>query len=397
MAEHLPCSTHRIRRPELIATLLANRAEQQSFRGWDPFDGLNSNMLNCLPFRRQALLRLAWLQLFKRSPVNLRLLAGVPRVRNAKATSLCLRTFLLLDRESGARRLLDMLLEDRCAPGTWGDGAWGYPFDWQARAFAVPRGTPNLICTAFALRAIVAAGREGLLSSDRTAELAWAAASFVERELARERNDGSLIIRYVPQSDAVVLNVGAWGAYVLAEGASLCGEARWREMSLRAAETVLGNQAPEGYWIYGERQHHRFVDGFHIGYILEALACIERRLGCRFDQAIARGLSDYRRSFFGPDGRPYYYRDQPFPIDCHAAAQGILTLVLVGDEPDWMEQAATIVDWTTRHMWNRAGERFHYQKGRLVTNRIDYFRWTQCWMMLALASFAHPGRARALA
>ena len=42
------------------------------FKGWDLFDGLNSKLFRVSPFYRSKFLRLAWIQFFKRSPVNFR-------------------------------------------------------------------------------------------------------------------------------------------------------------------------------------------------------------------------------------------------------------------------------------------------------------------------------------
>ena len=36
--------------------------------------------------------------------------------------------------------------------------AWGYSFDWQGRAFFAPQGTPTIVPTAFAVRALLEAG-----------------------------------------------------------------------------------------------------------------------------------------------------------------------------------------------------------------------------------------------
>ena len=52
---------------------LKQYCEVENFRGWDPYDGLNSRLLHAIPFLdRSALARLVVIQGFKRSPVNLR-------------------------------------------------------------------------------------------------------------------------------------------------------------------------------------------------------------------------------------------------------------------------------------------------------------------------------------
>ena len=67
---------------------LAAWCRARRYAGSDPFDALNSRLFQATPLRRSRLARLAWTQLFKRSPVNLRPLALVPPGRNAKGTAL---------------------------------------------------------------------------------------------------------------------------------------------------------------------------------------------------------------------------------------------------------------------------------------------------------------------
>ena len=135
----------------------------RDYAGHDPFDALNSRLFKATPLKRSRLARLAWTQLFKRSPVNLRSLARVPAERNPKGTALFALAALSRLRATGdpehaeeARRLLEDLLAARIrTPG--GHAAWGYNFDWQGRAFYAPRGTPTVVPTAFAVRALTEA------------------------------------------------------------------------------------------------------------------------------------------------------------------------------------------------------------------------------------------------
>ncbi|HEX8636002.1 MAG TPA: hypothetical protein VF703_17780, partial [Pyrinomonadaceae bacterium] len=67
---------------------LAAWCRARDYAGHDPFDALNSPLFRATPLARSRLARLAWTQIFKRSPVNLRSLARVPAERNAKGTAL---------------------------------------------------------------------------------------------------------------------------------------------------------------------------------------------------------------------------------------------------------------------------------------------------------------------
>jgi len=58
------------------------------FAGYDPYDGLNSRLFQSTPLKNSRFARLAWTQFFKRSSLNFRKLAGVPRERNVKGIAL---------------------------------------------------------------------------------------------------------------------------------------------------------------------------------------------------------------------------------------------------------------------------------------------------------------------
>ena len=58
---------------------LKKYCENENFKGWDPYDGLNSKLFQALPIRKWDLARLAWIQGFKRSPINFRKLYVITR------------------------------------------------------------------------------------------------------------------------------------------------------------------------------------------------------------------------------------------------------------------------------------------------------------------------------
>src|ERR1017187_4006605 len=117
----------------------------RDWRGYDPYDGLNSPLARVLPGKRA---RQAWTQFHKRSVINLRPLCGIQPQLNSMAVA-------LFAMGSGDERLLDVLGSLRTP-----EGGWGYPFGWQSRAFYAPPNTPNLICTTLAVKAYRRLGRK---------------------------------------------------------------------------------------------------------------------------------------------------------------------------------------------------------------------------------------------
>ena len=77
---------------------LKTYCEIENFKGWDPYDGLNSKFFQALPLKKWDLARLAWIQGFKRSPFNFRKLLLVPKEYNAKGIGLFLSGYCNLYR-----------------------------------------------------------------------------------------------------------------------------------------------------------------------------------------------------------------------------------------------------------------------------------------------------------
>src|SRR6185369_17686739 len=103
---------------ESVYDRLYSYCERQDFAGHDPFDGLNSRLFQATPLKHLRAARLAWLQLLKRSPADVRTLLKVPGGVNAKGIALFTLAELSRLRATGdtlhaenAGALADRLLE----------------------------------------------------------------------------------------------------------------------------------------------------------------------------------------------------------------------------------------------------------------------------------------------
>jgi len=377
---------------------LLARLRSHDFAGWDPFDMLNSRLFQATPLARSELARLALIQFGKRSPINFRALLGVPRRRNPKGIALIILGLLedhgrtdepeLLDEAAG---LADWLLGQQSDREIWQHACWGYHFDWQARAFFVPRGKPNIITTAYVGMALHALGEK--LGRALYVERAVDAARFMSRHLFTVRG-GEHFFAYIPGEGAYVHNANLWGAAWCAVAGRITGESRLVDEAVQAARCSVADQAPSGAWRYGTSRHHGFVDGFHTGYNLEALDKLATVLATdEFSSAIRAGYAYYKANFFAADGLPKYYDVGAYPLDMHSVSQAVITTIKVGGGPEDLALCDRIVNWAVANMYSARQSRFAYQKTRLWTNRIDYARWTQAWSYLALA-FYNNHRAR---
>lgn len=353
-----------------------------NYKGWDVFDGLNSQLFRCSGLCKSELLRLSWIQLFKRSPINLRRITLVPKSWNAKGLGLFASGLFALKRHDEAKRLLDKLLTMRCEG--YSGNCWGYNFPWQARAFYVPEGKPNLVTTVFVANAF-------LDYYDRTSEtdaflVAEGCCDFILDSLILFEDDDKLCFGYIPGEKARVHNANMLGAALLARVGAQNGNNIFFEKSEKAiAYSVFALQ--EDYsWPYGELHRHRFVDNFHTGFNLVALKNWMTYTGeHRWQDELSKAYGYYLGTFWQDDGCPKYYNNFLYPIDIHCSAQGIVTCVKLKEFDDRsIPLAEKITRWAIKNMQSQDGY-FFYQKTKWYTNRIPYIRWSQAWMFYALA------------
>lgn len=404
---------------ESVYGKLAAWCRARDYAGHDPFDGLNSRLFQLAPFLRRArLARLAWTQAFKRSPVNLRSLALVPAGRNAKGTALFalaalsrFRATASADEGGAARARLDELLGARIEMKS-GGVAWGYNFDWQGRAFYAPRGVPAIVPTAFAVRALTEAveafEREtGARGASRVAARSGAedylaaargACEFILRDLRRSHEtDAEICFSYTPLDRTRVFNASLLAGEALASVGALTGESELLDTAARAARYVVRRRRADGSWAYGEDSYQSWADNFHTAFVLTSLARIRRRLAAamnddspaglheEIEPATRRGFEFWRERFFLSDGWPKYFPDRKYPADAHSAGACVVACAeLSSDEPRALELAEHVAGWAVREMFDARGF-FHYQRRRFLTVRTPYMRWSQAWMLYALA------------
>ncbi|MDR7098306.1 hypothetical protein J2X04_000653 [Lysobacter niabensis] len=376
-----------------INSRLLDAMRREGYAGYDPFDLLNSRLLRRTPLYRSSWFRLAWLQLGKRLPVNLRPVLRVPKMRNPKGVALVIDGLLEDYARTGegallgqARELGSWLVEQRSQHEEWADHAcWGYHFDWQARAFYVPAGKPNVVTTCYVARALY---RLGNITGDLGVQaLALDAARFISKALYTEAG-GRCFYAYIPGETAFVHNASLWGSAWCAFAGTKLGDDAMVAQALTVARQSLREQASDGSWVYGARGHHQFIDGFHTGYNLEALCMLRDALGTEeFDDSIRSGFEYYRETFFTEDGIAKYYRGNTYPLDMHSFAQAVLTLLKVGGKERDVELCGKVVARAIELMYLPQTGQFIYQRSRWHANRISYARWTQSWAYYSLAFY----------
>lgn len=376
-------------RVKTVGRRLLQYCEANDFAGYDPYDALNSRLFEALPVLNSRFPRLILTQALKRSPINVRRWLLVPKTQNPKALAIFLTALLKAPevREGGTsdlvRTLATKLVALRSENGTY--SSWGYSFPWQTRTIIVPRGAPNLVCTTFVAESLL-----NLYEADRDPQwltMASSAAEYILNELYWEKSSVASFSYPLPSSRGQCHNANFLAAALLCRVHKYTGEPKFVEPALKAARCSVAFQHADGSWLYGEAPTQRWIDNFHTGYNLCALQQIDLHLGTdEFQDPVRRGLAFYRDHFFTPEGAPRYFHNRTYPVDIHCVAQSIITLMAFREiDPGHVELARSVFNWAMAHMWDERGF-FYYRVLRMGTIRTSYMRWSQAWMLLALAT-----------
>ena len=379
--------------------LLKDYCEKQGYKGWDPYDGLTSKTFQAIPFiSKKRVSRLAWIQLFKRSPLNLRRLLRVKKSYNSKGLALFLIGYCNLYKTSGDKALLEKIsflaeIIIGLQVSGYSGACWGYYFDWQARAFFQPAHTPTVVATSFVTEALLKA--YDVTGNKKYLDVAVSSADFVLKDLNRTYDEkGNFCFSYSPIDQTQVYNASLLGARLLSHIYYYTKNEALKEQAYKAVQYACDHQQSNGAWSYGNLPYHSWVDSFHTGFNLECIYEYAKYTGDqRFDNHLWKGYEYYINNFFSQDGRSNYYNNKVYPIDIHAPAQLIVTAAKLDRFNEQRALIDKVLNWTIKHMQHPSGY-FYYQKKKGISSKIAYMRWAQAWMFYAMSYYLHLNEIR---
>ena len=376
--------------------------EKEEFKGWDPYDGLNSKVFQAIPFLKKfAICRLVMIQGFKRLPFNLRKIALVPKEYNAKGIGLFLSGYCniyhalekypvledsLGSKESIRQKIVEIakLLVSLRSKGYSG-ACWGYNFDWQARRlFLFPKFTPTVVATNFCATALMEAYE--ITKDKRLLEIALSAADFVIKDLHRAKYKDGFLFSYSPlKGNDTVFNASLLGARLLSFCYHYTKNDDYKELAESSIKACCAGQREDGAWIYGMLPVQNWVDSFHTGYNLDALIAYQELTGdTKYNQFIEKGFKYYIENFFENDGTPKYYNNRMYPIDIHCPGQLFVSLNRLHKFETNQGIARKVFNWVHNNMQDKKGF-FYYQLKPGISSKISYMRWSNAFMFHALS------------
>lgn len=370
---------------------LKSYCELENFKGWDPYDGLNSWIIQKTLLKKSRFFRLAWIQIFKRNPINLRWIVGVKKEYNPKGLGLFLIGYCNLYKIENKKEYLDKINTlgnkiIKLKTSGYSGACWGYNFDWQARAFFQPKYTPTVVVTTFISEALIEAYE--ITKNENYLNEAISASKFVLNDLNRSYDDaGDYTFSYSPLDETQVYNAGLLGAKLLSLVYKYTNDEDLLATAKSVASYVCKKQNRDGSWAYGTLPYHQWIDNFHTGYNLECLKVYQDISGDNtFDKNIKLGMSFYLKTFFTKEGLSKYYNNQTYPVDIHAPAQLVVTLFKNRNLVDEKMLVDRVLNWTIDNMQKPKGY-FIYQKRKLISSKVPYIRWAQAWMFYAFSYY----------
>jgi len=361
--------------------------EAQDYAGYDPYDALNSPLIRCLSANSKWL-RIVATQFLRRCPVNLRPILGVRKGHNPKGIGLFLWGYAklyALEKDQRYLAKIDYLLDllQKLRSKGYSGNCWGYNFDWQSRTMYAPRFTPTVVNSSFIGHALL--DTHELTGKSNALELAIPIRDFILNDLKRIKDGSTFCFSYSPVDDYAAHNANLLGASLLVRIARATGDETLLDPALSAMAYSIKYQHDDGAWSYSERPGYNWMDSFHTGFNLQAVRYIlDAGVAPQYQAAYRKGVEYYARTFFLEDGTPKYYHDRTYPIDIHAPAQAISFFTQEGEQ--YRDLTTRISSWMLKSMYSPRGY-FYFRKGKFLTNRTPYMRWSQAWTFHALTEY----------
>lgn len=364
----------------------------QDFKGYDPYDTLNS----WIPFKRFG----KWseilaIQFQKRNPVNIRPIIGVKKFHSTKGMGLLLSAYLnmySLNKDvsliPNIERIKNWLLEN-CS---FYKGAicWGYDYPYTSKDDRLGKGFPTVIHHSYIIKALFEYYQT--FKDEKIKEIILESEVFVSKHLNILRFKEGICFSYNPKSEGCCYNASIHAATCLARIYYFTKDEKLYKLINDSVDFITEMQKDNGVWNYSFKTYggtERKQIDFHQGFILESYFEIKTLLNEHkesWERSIKKGLDFYYKQQFVNSGRSHWRIPIKYPVDIHNQAQGIITFTKLGEYgEEYRKFANKIADWTIDNMQSKKKGFFYYRINKPFKNKIPYMRWSQAWMMLALS------------
>lgn len=385
---------------KIFTNTLTHCASSQ-YSGWDPYDGLNSKVFDHTPLKYSAFFKIAWIQFFKHSPINLRKIMLVEKGQNPKGLALVL-TSLCNFYECATENNLDDIgdwdlpkirleidyiikcLKELRSPNQK-YYCWGYNFPWQSRAFFLPRWCPTIVATSFVTDALLKAYE--ITQQAELLDIAISSTKFVMEDLNKIPHGNGVGYSYSPIDDRLVFNATLLGSRLLANVYKYTQDDELRFNAKQSIESMLPAYNSDGSIDHSIQVGNSWRDSFHTGFKLESLARYqEYTCDNAYQGIIDKGMEYWLENFFEENGTCHYFDNGTYPLDIHCPGQFFATLHYLNTASS-NKMADAVYKWMLTTFYSNDTKEFIFQKKSKYEIKIPYMRWGQCWAIYGLSFY----------
>ena len=157
-------------------------------------------------------------------------------------------------------------------------------------------------------------------------------------------------------------------------------------VSFNCGKFTKKHQGSDGSFEYKVSKNRKSkIDNYHTGFVLESFYYLNTVLNdSSFNYTFKKGLNYYVENLFeGPI--PKMTNNAKYPIDIQSCAQSIITLSLDINLKSNINLAHRIAKYTIKNLFLNDSNHFAYQLNKNKIDKSFYFRWSDSWMIRALA------------
>lgn len=370
---------------ESITEALLKNIINNDYKGYDPYDAMESRIIN-RKLNRRTLIMLT--QLNRLSPLNIRPLLKIRPLHNSKANGILLHSFLNLDRpaEEEIENVVNMLVQYKSR--YFEEYSIGFNYDITLRHYTSLRNEPSLIITLFVMYAFIKyyrnTGREDIF------EHIISFSRLLDNKLPGSETESTLWYSYNFDKINEIYNATA----KIGKFYYLLYQIQPREELLIKIRKILNylqiKQRDDGSWAYGEKID--YTDGFHTAFVLEAIWYMLKLVESdSYLRMFEKGMQHYKQKLFSDEAQPLYFHPDYEPddfrrhiieTDIRDCAMAIILFSRAGQR----ERATRVLEWTINNMYSSNKGYFYYYRNGLWTNKIRFIRW-QAWMLYAISVY----------
>jgi len=229
-------------------------------------------------------------------------------------------------------------------------------------------------------------------------DMARSVALYFLEEHPRVRVGKGVYFFYEPSHSFRVYNASAVISSFLVRCGTALKENEMVELGEKGLQYIKSVQNEDGSWFYGEGRMCRYIDNFHLAFVLKSICdAVEYMSTENLEECFMKGMDFYKRVMFleekGGSLRPLrYYKAYPprnsslfQKADLRDAALAMMLFSQLTDKSlEYGNLASAAFKWARREL--KCGPTYCSEITLLWRNRIPYIEF-QAWMLLALAYY----------